>query len=223
MISCNKTFLADTKSLGICFAGVNRGAGTYQASLPRVSEISQCSDPTSCPAGQTASTKGGEECRRAYPRHGYSSPEVAWVIPTKLEASNDERYQQKMVWNRSPDRNSQESTLGILGWSNRRGCRTGHAVRDEHGVRGNDGTWDRGLRTARFSHDGNAQPAGRARRAVGRCVLRWNVCLDRSLRASFRLMASHRQFSSAAAIRPWGTLKMPCASATVGSQPTLST
>jgi hypothetical protein len=107
MISCNKTYLAESKSLGFYFAGVDRGAGTYQASLPQVSETSQCSGPTPCPAGQAASPKGGEECRRAYPRHGYSSPEAAWVIPTKLEVSNDERYSQKVVWSRSPERNSQ--------------------------------------------------------------------------------------------------------------------
>ncbi len=66
MINCKKTYLAESKSLGFNLAGVNRGVGTYQALLPWVSEINQfAAIQNLCRAGQTASTKGGEECRRA--------------------------------------------------------------------------------------------------------------------------------------------------------------
>ncbi len=227
MINCKKTYLAESKSLGFNLAGVNRGVGTYQALLPWVSEISQfAAIQHLCPAGQTASTKGGEECRRAHPRHGYSSPEVFWAIPNKLEANNDERYHQKVVWKRPPERSFQKSTLGVLGRSNGTDCRVGNFIRDEHGLRGNDRARGSGLRGPGFSHDSNAQPAGRACRAVGRRALRWSVRLCRSLRASLaehKLVASHFNIRSAAAIPPEGTLKMPCAHDTVSSQPAIST
>jgi hypothetical protein len=227
MINCKKTYLAESKSLGFQLAGVNRGVGTYQALLPWVSEISQFAVIQHlCPAGQTASTKGGEECRRAHPRHGYSSPEVAWFIPTKLEANNDERYHQKVVWSRSPERSSKKSALGVLGRSIRTGCRVGNDVRNKRELRGNDGARGSGLRGPGFIHDRHAQPAGRPCRAVGRHALRWNVRLDRSHRASqaeLELVASHNKIGPAAAIPPEGTLKMPCIHDTVSSQLTIST
>jgi len=66
-----------------------------------------------------------------------SSPEGYWIIPTELEAGNDEDYLSTTVCCRSPARKPYGRALYVLGCGYRSDCRDSDSVRDEYGLRGN--------------------------------------------------------------------------------------
>jgi len=88
-----KVFLANSMNVGLHRAVEPRGVGTHQASLPRRSDTRQFAliQYPAPPAGPQVS-RVAKSAGAHFLGMATSSPEGYWVIPTDLEAGNDQDY-----------------------------------------------------------------------------------------------------------------------------------